>query len=280
MNFLRDSACERIFAIWRHEAFDPSHALRGGMRYCDICEDIGEWDHSRCQSLAEHEFGVKSLVESVMKFYSDLLKFSPEEREVISKVASLHDFPEALLSGDIVANGTRNDKVEDEKEYALLERRLKFLYPELYAQDLLTCYKEFQRKNSLRGWLLYLADKTDAILTVTLFPQNAKTAGRVDTHGIISSTVERQIEITGSVLPYECWLVTLFDDIIEHLRPEYDDISEIFLKTIFTGRAHSKIMECSESPCPDWLISTYSKEYQHSMITGADVIHHFNLLGD
>lgn len=244
---------EKIYMTWRFEALAPSYAMRGGMRRCGASRDPGPFDYEKCQSLAEHAAGMRSLVESILDESAirplELSDWS-HDRIIMSKVASLHDSSEALLSGDIPANGTRDDLREDIKERDIFEQQLLYL-PAVQQASILRVYIEFQEKSTPRGWLLYMADKTDAILTMlecAILGRAGKLCGDTKQDAY-------QYRVTGSFAPYECWMVPLFDDILS--KRQFLDISKEFIEVITYARRYAHNVNPIIPAQLEWLPNYY-----------------------
>lgn len=232
---------EKIYMSWRFEALTPSFATRAGVRECGCAiANPGPFYYDKGQSLVEHAMGVRTLVEGVMMEESILLTDVPKDeyqRTILSKTAALHDSSEALLAGDICDNGSARDKaLEDLKERNVFEEQLLY-YPSWIQAGILKCFLEFQEKSTSRGWLLYCADKTDAILTVLEYAAMGRPGSVLD-NKYCSEQDETNWGICGTSAPFECWLVQFFDDISCHL--EYVDISQIFVNIILIGRNYCK----------------------------------------
>ncbi len=231
---------EKIYASWKFEALTPSFAMRGGVRSCGCSREVGAFDYEKCQSLAEHSLGMKALVEAILNEPSlipeEIAALGDWTRQYVamSKVASIHDAPEALLAGDICADGSRDDVKQDLAEREKFEEFLLF-YPAHLQASILSCYIEFQEKSSARGWFLYCADKTDAILTMLEYASMGK-AGSVLCR--LSPTTQDHLnsEICRSDVPYEAWMVQFCDDITRYAK--YKDISQIFVNIILAARAN------------------------------------------
>ena len=229
---------EKIYQSWRFEALTPSFTMRGGVRTCGCSRPVGAFDYEKCQSLTEHSMGMKTLVEAVLNEPSiipeDIAVLGDWTRQyvVMSKVASIHDAPEAYLDGDICANGSRDDISQDARERSIFEQYL-LCYPAHLQASMMSCYTEFQEKSSPRGWLLYCADKTDAILTVLEYASLAS-PGSVFNRCHATDQDRMNAEICQSDAPYEVWLVQFFDDITKY--PGYVGISQIFVNIILAAR--------------------------------------------
>lgn len=230
---------EKVYALWKFKALTPSLAMRGGIRACGCSREVGAFDYGKCQSLAEHSLGMEALVEAILNEPSlipkEIAALGDWTRQYVamSMVASIHDAPEAFLNGDICADGTRDDLEQDMKEREVFENFLK-IFPAHLQASLLSCYAEFQQKSTARGWFLYCADKTEAILTMIEYASMGK-AGSVLCRLNPTAQDHLNSEICRSDVPYEAWMVQFCDDITKYAK--YKDISQIFVNIILAARA-------------------------------------------
>ena len=256
---------QKICRAWVFEAKDPSYALRGGFRTCRNrgSDEESSFDYQRCQSVAEHCVGVRTLVESVLlepvalkNVHSLPQQARSDFREqfLIAKVASLHDAPEAQLDGDLPDDGTRDAISEDLREREVFQERI-LMYPAELQAGLLKCFIEFQDKSSARGWLLHCADKTDALLTGLSYAANGS-AGSVF-HKRYCTKRDLEHGKIASPAPYDAWLVGFLDDIYQHAQ--YMDISEVFLKIYTAYRERVAAVNVGIHTEIPWL-SNYAEE--------------------
>ncbi|MBR2659608.1 hypothetical protein IKD60_02510 [Candidatus Saccharibacteria bacterium] len=256
---------QKICRAWVFEAKDPSYALRGGFRTCKSRDgdEMGSFDYERCQSVAEHCAGVRALVDSVLlepvalsSIHSLPQQMRNDYREhfIMSKVASLHDAPEAQLDGDIPDDGTRDGITEDLREREVFQERI-LMYPAELQAGLLKCFIEFQDKSTARGWLLHCADKTDALLTGLSYAANGS-AGNVFYKRYCTGK-DLENSAIASPAPHDAWLVAFLDDI--YRNAQFLDISEVFLKIYSVYRQRTSLVNPSVSSEISWL-SNYAEK--------------------
>lgn len=117
----------------------------------------------RPETVLEHSACLVRLISDLASWFPDYIP----EPEKTKKLAGAHDIGEIYI-GDIADDGSpEHAKKEDQEQATFLE----WLYtqPEAEWEDLYQYYLEFQDHSTLRGQILYLADKMEAVLGLLLY---------------------------------------------------------------------------------------------------------------
>lgn len=127
-----------------------------------------------------------------------------------------HDLPENLF-GDTADNGTRDDAAKSiiEREYWQKFGRLRTFNSPKFEQKVYRLLVEMQEKSTQNGRMLYLADKTSAVI-MALYYDYIDMSPTLTLEDVGMSEIDRQaIELcdssyTGAALASEMWTISHF----------------------------------------------------------------------
>ena len=169
---------------------------------------------NREESDGEHVYGTVVLTSLLPDYYPD--KFPKETEQKYFSTMLYHELGEGA-SGDIPADGTRDDEVQDQKELNYVKNLLDNYATDKARNEKMPLYRDFLEQKDVVGRNSFLIDKFEAILFNLFLEQQGRPGSiswRTKHFGQKLSkdqglTDEEIAEITGSDLPADNWLCRL-----------------------------------------------------------------------
>lgn len=188
------------------------------------------------ESDLEHTAGVMKLVRLIHWNYPDIIPSEKLDDYLFG--AEIHEMGERL-TGDILDDGTRNEKQKDAEETIEIMAHLhRFAPDEEYIRGM-QIYSEFRDKSTEFGRILYCIDKTDAILQALFFElkgQPCLLRYKEENFGGISNKDKQNIEKVCSDNIVDCWSYGLYEK-AQHDKYEHIDIfMEIIQSAVYAVR--------------------------------------------
>ncbi len=189
---------------------------------------------NREESDGEHVFGVDTLVLLLPYYYPN--EFPKENRDTYFVTMHFHELGEAK-GGDVAADGTRDDEVQDQKERNYIVHLMDDHMIEAKS-EVLPLYDDFLEQKGTIGKNSFLIDKFEAIL-FNLYLESQGRAGSIAwrmenffDHDLTDQRIlndKECAEITKSDLPADNWLCRLLIT-----KPEVESYPafEVFRETV------------------------------------------------
>lgn len=174
-------------------------------------------------------------------------------------LAEIHEEGE-ILNGDVPADGTRDDVALDRLEGNEIYSHLGANYPEEYRKLGWSLYQEFEKKDTPRGQVNYLGDKTDSFLMALYYESIGKFGDvmhKVRAYGAKETECVdiQSMKYTKTVSPVDNWLCAVLREPGALKYAHLDVFLEILQSAVFAVRKKEML----------WLndfLETWSKNYQ------------------
>ena len=199
------TTAKQVWQLYRAAKEGQATTIRSGYGLCGIYPYSKEQPHdfTRSESDAEHVYGCIMLAMNIMEMYPYLIK--TDRRYDVLRCLAVHELGENE-SGDIPDDGTRNEARKDAEEYEYVKNYL-LPWSLADANQVLSLFREMQKKSTKTGKFVYCVDKTEAILQNLIYEAEGRCGSFLakSSKFQLSERDQMEMEATGSVRPADNW---------------------------------------------------------------------------